>query len=511
MALAACLDFQLPGCDFLEPPYFVNRYGELAASAIGDEDAQRGVVATNMFAMRRMHALLVLPNRTSEPYASIARMLDDTAHRAGVSDTRRPSHPCPVVLDARDAAPQWLTQSLRVMVSQLLLLRATAVPKNEAWVLEHLVAFPLTPAPPVFRLPFEVSDLSHIVGHFYQPRPQTRWAPAGLVTRPRVELTQAESNWFYARLSAFAFYAYCTMLPPYAVWGALRLFFDRVETIVAQVCLGGGGVVVDACLLVQDRNIEIEAFKIRSANPALFDAWNRWNEQMALYAHWFVALYQVMERSSTCNLAPVKALVNGVVAETIQEPFRELRSFMRDARDYWPAMYSCQSDFSSLEPLLVPLQRVSRHEATALLQTRLCRRDMTAFANASLPDEDPNCGSVCYRVPDMLPSHMRATLAHLGFAANDIASVVMAPYFNGGAESHTYDLFVRMHARHECAWQAASICHLPRAARPLFQRLGCAPRECLVNRASVLRVLQRAVLRLCGTYAEPLDCAAELA
>lgn len=228
----------------------------------------------------------------------------------------------------------------------------------------------------------------------------------------------------------------------------------------------------------------------------LYDAWSRWNEQMALYAHWFVALYQVMERSSTTNLAPVKALVNGVVVDTIQEPFRELRSFMRDAREYWPAMYSCQSEFSSLEPLLVPLQRVSRHEASALLQTRLCRRDIAAFLNTNMADEDPNCGSVCYRVPDMLPSHMRATLEHVGFEPEDIASVVMAPHFNGGGGGHTYDLFVRMHARHECAWQVASICNLPRAARPLFQRLACAPRECVVNRPSVLRTLQRAVLRL---------------
>jgi hypothetical protein len=246
----------------------------------------------------------------------------------------------------------------------------------------------------------------------------------------------------------------------------------------------------------QDRGIEIEAYKIRSANPVLFDAWNRWNEQMALYAHWFVALYQVMERSSTTNLAPVRALINGVVAETIQEPFRELRSFMRDARDYWPAMYSCQSELSLLEPVLVPVQRVSRHEAAALLQTRLCRRDTTAFLNANLSDEDPNCGSVCYRLPDMLPSHMRATLEHIGFEPDDIGAVVMAPYFNGTGGGHTYDLFVRMHARHECAWQIASICDLPRAARPLLQRLGCVPRECIVNRPSVVRVLQRAVLRL---------------
>jgi hypothetical protein len=504
MALLACLDFELPWCDFLEPPSFVNRYGELASA----DDSQRVVVATNMFAMRRMHTLLVLPNSKAEPYASVARMLDETAHRAGVSDTRRASHPCPVVLDPHDAAPRWLSMSLRVMVSQLLVRGGgAAIPNQELWVLDHLISFPLTPAPPVFRLPFEVSELGHVVGHFYQPRSQSRWAPAGLVTRPRVELTQAESNWFYARLSAFAFYAYCTQLPPYAVWGAMRLFFDRVETIVAQV----------RCRRrirrrAQDRNIEIEAFKIRGVNPALFDAWNRWNEHMALYAHWFVALYQVMERSSTCNLAPVKALVNGVVVETIQEPFRELRVFMSDARDYWPAMYSCQAEFSSLEPLLVPLQRVSRHEATALLQTRLCRRDMTAFVDASLPDEDPNCGSVCYRVPDMLPSHMRATLAHLGFAPEDIASVVMAPYFNGGADAHTYDLFVRMHARHECAWQVASICDLPRAARPLLQRLGCAPRGCLVNRPSVLRVVQRAVLRLCcgPSVTESLDFNAEL-
>jgi len=509
MALDACLDFELPGCKFLEPPCFVNRYGELA-TATGD-DTQRGAIATNLFAMRRMHALLALPNCKSEPYASIARLLDDTAHRAGVSETRRASHPCPIVLDPHDAAPRWLTMSLRVAVSQLLLGTGVAIPKSETWVLEHLVAFPLTPAPPVFRLPYEVSDLTHVVGHFYWPRSQARWTPVGreqpLIFRPRVDLTQAESNWFYARLSAFAFYAYCTVLPPYAVWSALRLFFDRVETIVAQVRPSRCS--AQAC--TQDRHIEFEAFKIQSANPPLFHAWKRWNDHMALYAHWFVALYQVMERSSTANLAPVKALVNGVVVETIHEPFSQLRTFMQDARDYWPAMYSCQTEFSTLEPRLVPLQRVSRHEATALLQTRLCRRDMTAFVNASLPDEDPNCGSVCYRVPDMLPSHMRATLAHLGFEPSDIASVVMAPYFNGGTESHTYDLFVRMHARHECAWQAASICDLPRAARPLLQRLGCAPRECLVDRPSVLRVLRRAVLRLCVAHDARLDCAADLA
>lgn len=257
---------------------------------------------------------------------------------------------------------------------------------------------------------------------------------------------------------------------------------------------------------------------MRSVNPVLFETWSRWNEQMSMYAHWFVALYQVMERCPTASLAPVKALVGGVVAETLQEPFRELRSFMRDARNYWPAMYSCQAEFSALVPHLVPVQRVSRHEATALLQARLCRRDMLAFMNPSMPDEDPNCGTACFRLPDMLPSHMRATLEHLGFEAEDIAGVVMAPYFNGGGDNHTYDLFVRMHARHECAWQVASICDLPGAARPLFQRLGCAPRECLHERPSVLRTIQRAVLRLInsdGSLRHPVlldsDVASELA
>jgi hypothetical protein len=238
------LDFQLPGCDFIEPPCFVNRYGELGST---DDESQRGVVATNLLAMRRMHALLVLPNSSAEPYASVVRLLDETAHRAGVSETRRASHPCPVALDPHDAAPRWLTLSLRVLVSQLMLqmhmsTSTGVIPKSELlWVLEHLVVFPLSPGPPVFRLPFEVSDLSNIVGHFYQPRPRSQWLQqphCPYVSRPRVELTQAESNWFYARLSAFAFYAYCTMLPPYAVWGALRLFFDRVETIVAQVRSG---------------------------------------------------------------------------------------------------------------------------------------------------------------------------------------------------------------------------------------------------------------------------------
>jgi hypothetical protein len=216
---------------------------------------------------------------------------------------------------------------------------------------------------------------------------------------------------------------------------------------------------------------------------------------MALYAHWFVAFFQVMERCSSSNLGTVKALVGGVVVEAIQEPFCQLRTFMCDAREYWPAMYSCQAEYSSLEPLLVPLQRISRHEVTTLLQSRLCRRDMSAFVNPSMPDEDIHCGSVCYRIPDMLPSHMRATLEYLGFEADDINSVVMAPYFNG-AETHTYDLFVRMHARHECAWQVASICDMPRAARPLLQRLGCLQRECLMNRPTVLHTIQRAALRL---------------
>lgn len=256
----------------------------------------------------------------------------------------------------------------------------------------------------------------------------------------------------------------------------------------------------------QDRYIEYDAYKIQSANPALYDAWARWNEQMALYAHWFIAFYQIMERCGSANLGPVKALVGGVVTEVLQEPFRELRTFMCDARDYWPAMHSCQVQFSSLEPRLVPIQRISRHEVTTLLQSRMCRRDMTAFVNPSMADEDINCGSVCYRIPDMLPSHMRATLEYLGFGADDVNAVVMAPYFNG-SETHTYDLFVRMHARHECAWQVASICNLPRAARPLLQRLGCLQRECLVNRPSVLATVQRAVLRLVnsqGTLQEPL-------
>jgi hypothetical protein len=216
---------------------------------------------------------------------------------------------------------------------------------------------------------------------------------------------------------------------------------------------------------------------------------------MALYAHWFVAFYQVMERCGSSNLAPVKALVGGIVTEALQEPFCKLRTFMTDARDYWPAMYSCQAEFSSLQPQLVPIQRISRHEITALLQSRMCRRDMTAFVNPSMIDEDINFGSVCYRIPDMLPSHMRATLEYLGFASDDVNSVVMAPYFNG-SDSHTYDLFVRMHTRHECAWQVTSICDLPRAARPLLQRIGCLQRECLMNRPSVLQTLQRAVLRL---------------
>lgn len=256
MALAACIDFQLPGCDFLEPLAFVNRYGELAGVTAGCDDSQqqqqpqqqRGVVATNLLAMRRMYALLVLPSCTVEPYASVARLLDETAHRAGVSDTRRPSHPCPVALNPYDATPRWLTLSLRVLVSQLLLLttipETPAIPKHELWVLDHLVAFPLTPAPPVFRLPFEVSDLNHIVGHFYQPRLRSQWQHGAVVMRPRPDLTQAESDWFYARLSAFAFYAYCTVLPPHAVWAALRLFFDRVETIVAQVAAAAAAALV---------------------------------------------------------------------------------------------------------------------------------------------------------------------------------------------------------------------------------------------------------------------------
>lgn len=242
MALAANLDFQLPGTEFLEPLQFVNRHGAIVVA--GSDDAQRGVVSTNMFAMRRMLNLLVLPSRTQEPYASVVCLLDTPVHRVSVSETRRASHPCPVALDPHDDAPRWLTLSLRVLVSELLLQKhaSNAIPKQEMWVLEHMVAFPLTPLPPVYRLPFEVSDLHHIAGHFFQPRPKSQWQPATLtsktttyVHRPQVHLTQTESNWFYARLSAFAFYAYCTMLPPYAVWAALRLFFDRVETIVGQV------------------------------------------------------------------------------------------------------------------------------------------------------------------------------------------------------------------------------------------------------------------------------------
>lgn len=260
----------------------------------------------------------------------------------------------------------------------------------------------------------------------------------------------------------------------------------------------------------QDRLIEIDNFKMRSVNPTVFEAWSRWNEHMALYAHWFVALYQVTERSKTANLDPVRALVGGVVVEAIQEPFRELRSFMRDARDYWPAMYSCQAEFSVLEPQLVPLQRVSRHEASTLLQARMCGRDVCAFVQTSLSDEDAGVGTVCYRVPDMLPSHLRATLDHLGFAAEDIASVITAPYFV--SETHTYDLFVRLNVRHDCAWQIASICHLPRVARCVFQRLTCTPRDCIEQRPTVLRTLQRSVLRLVSpsAAADAVDPAADI-
>jgi hypothetical protein len=239
MALDACLDFQLPGCDFLEPVHFLNRHGGVGSVP---DDNQRGVVATNFVGTRRMLSLLTLPSRTREPYAAVARFLDDNAHRASVSECRRPSHPCPIVLAPDEIHPLWLTVSLRVLVSQLLLHTHTtgdasvAIPKQELWVLEHLVVCPLTPSPPVFRLPFEVSDLTHVVGRFFQPRSRSHWLRTGRIQRARVVLTQAQSNWFYARLSAFAFYAYCTSLPPYATWGALRLFFDRVETIVGKVC-----------------------------------------------------------------------------------------------------------------------------------------------------------------------------------------------------------------------------------------------------------------------------------
>jgi hypothetical protein len=240
MALDACLDFQLPGCDFLEPVHFINRHGAIGSSSNAD-DAQRGVMATNLRAMRRMLSLLVLPSRIREPYAAIVRFLDDNSHRAGVSENRRCSHPCPVVLSPDEPNPVWLTLSLRVLVSQHLLFThmnadaSNAIPKTEMWILDHLIVFPLTPEPAVFRLPFEPTDLTHVVGNFYQTRSISHWLCAGQIQRASVILTQAQSNWFYARLSAFAFYAYCTSLPPHFVWGAMRLFFDRCETIVAKV------------------------------------------------------------------------------------------------------------------------------------------------------------------------------------------------------------------------------------------------------------------------------------
>lgn len=241
MALAACLDFQLPGCDFLEPIHFINRHGAIRSNNASN-DAQRGAVAMNIVAMRRMLRLLVLPSRTREPYAAVVRFLDDNAHKPGVSETRRSTHPCPIVLGPDESSPLWLTLSLRVLVSQLLLethfagdSAGVVIPKPEMWVLDHLIVFPLTPVPPVFRLPFEPTDLAHIIGHFYQTRSASHWLHAGQIQRTRVNLTQTQSNWFYARLSAFAFYAYCTSLPPHLMWGAMRLFFDRVETIVAKV------------------------------------------------------------------------------------------------------------------------------------------------------------------------------------------------------------------------------------------------------------------------------------
>ena len=504
------------GCDQIEVPSFVNRFGDLAplpasaaaAATAADMSADgsvvpptHGLAATNLLAARKLRDLLVLPSRTREPYGTVVRMLDDTKHLAAVSDRRRDSHPCPVAIGAGDTSPRWLTLSLRIRVADALVAggstdsaskdaaaaaaaeSSSSVPGPELWVFDSLIPFPLTPAPPLFRLPFKVSDLRHITGHFFQPRAESWWRRSpGRRVLHRPHLTSTQSNWFYARLSAFAFYVYCVNLPPHAVWGAMRLFFDRVETIVSQ-----------------KRHLELDADQLERVNPNLHAAWGPWNAQMAMFAYWFVALYQALTICPTVDLAAVRLRSGAVSADVVQDPFQELLAFLYDASQYWPAMQSCQADFSDLEPLLVPVQRVSISEAATRLQSRMCLRDVNAFLLRRLPGEETEAGTVCYRLADMLPSHLRETLVRLGFEAEDVATVVMAPYFVGASESHGYDLFVRMHTGHECAWQAASLCELGRGARPLLQRLGCTSRVSVRNRPSLVRTIRRAIVRLIDT------------
>lgn len=499
---ASSLQFHFSaGCDQVEVPTFVNRFGDLAPIPIDAADGvvapMHGLAATNLLAVRKLRDLLVLPSRTREPYGAVVRMLDDTKHLAAVSDRRRDSHPCPVALGAGDPCPRWLTLSLRIRVADALVAGGSAessmdvvtVPDPELWVFDSLIPFSLTPLPPLFRLPFKVSDLRHITGHFFQPRTESWWRrSSGRRVLSRPHLTPTQSNWFYARLSAFSFYVYCVNLPPHAIWGAMRLFFDRVETIISQ-----------------RRHLELDADQLERINPNLHAAWGPWNAQMAMFAYWFVALYQALAICPTVDLAAVKLRSGAVSADVVQDPFQELLAFLYDASQYWPAMHSCQTDFSDLEPLLVPVQRISTAEAATRLQSRMCLRDINAFLQRRLPGEETEAGSVCYRLADMLPSHLRETLVRLGFETEDVAAVVMAPYFVGttgsssNSENHGYDLFVRMHTGHECAWQAASMCELGRGARPLLQRLGCTSQVSVRNRPSLVRTIQRAIVRLIDT------------